>query len=57
MTMLMIKCPKTQKPLPTGIGMDKKSFETASLSTNTIAPCPHCGGAHTWDKKDVLPFT
>jgi len=56
MAMLMIKCPTTQKPVPTGIAMDKKSFETAKLFANAVQ-CPHCKQMHTWDKKDVLPFT
>jgi endogenous inhibitor of DNA gyrase (YacG/DUF329 family) len=55
MAMLMIKCPATGKPTPTGVAMDKKSFETSVLTNNTTT-CPHCKGAHMWSKKDVLPF-
>lgn len=56
MPMLMIKCPKTQKPIPTGMAVgDKKSFENSDFSNNSTS-CPACGGMHKWDKKDVLPF-
>jgi hypothetical protein len=52
---IMIKCPVTGKPLPTGIGIDKKSWENPSnqFSNNQIGPCPHCGQMHTWSKKDA----
>ena len=52
MGMVMIKCPKTGKPVPTGFGMDKGSFESSTLTNNTVSPCPACGGKHTWSKKD-----
>lgn len=53
MGMVMIKCPTTGKPVPTGIGMDKGSFEGSSLTDNTVASCPHCGADHTWSKSDA----
>lgn len=49
---VMIKCPDTGKMLSTGIGMDKASFASASLSKNGVK-CPHCGKTHIWDKKDA----
>ena len=51
--MVMIKCPKTGKPVATGIDMKIKSFETVTLRDNTFAACPACNGMHTWDKKDA----
>lgn len=53
MGMLMIRCPKTGKPVPTGFGMDKQSFASPSvvLENNSVT-CPHCGGTHVWSKKD-----
>jgi hypothetical protein len=56
MGMLFIKCPKTAKPVATGIAMDKKSFESSTLSQNSTS-CPHCNGTHVWNKADVLPLT
>jgi endogenous inhibitor of DNA gyrase (YacG/DUF329 family) len=55
MPMLTIKCPNTGKPVITGISMDKQSFATATLTDNSVS-CPHCGQAHVWTKKDVLPL-
>lgn len=48
----MIKCPKTGKPVPTGVVMDAASFATASLTGNRVK-CPHCPETHRWDKKDA----
>lgn len=53
MGQVMIRCPKTGKPLGTGVGSDKQSFEGSSFENMSIGPCPHCGGNHTWSKKDA----
>ena len=51
---IMIKCPKTQKEVCTGMKMDKADFETSKLpNNNMIMHCPHCGENHTWDKEDA----
>lgn len=52
MGMVMIKCPNTSKPIPTGIGMDKASFEASNMSGNSVK-CPKCGNIHIWDKRDA----
>lgn len=52
MPMVMIKCPKTGKDVPTGIAMDKKSFDTSQMSGNRLR-CPHCGDTHVWNKSDA----
>jgi hypothetical protein len=54
MAMLIIDCPVTHKPVPTGISTDKASFEdpTNVLTGNSVS-CPHCGQNHVWDKKDA----
>jgi endogenous inhibitor of DNA gyrase (YacG/DUF329 family) len=52
MGMLMITCPTTKKPVPTGIAMDKESFKTATLTNNSVS-CAACGKMHTWSKKDA----
>ena len=49
---LLINCPVTGKPLSTGIGIDKASFESSNFSNNSVG-CPHCGGMHTWSKGDA----
>jgi len=53
MGQVMIKCPVTGKPLPTGFNMPKASFASATLTNNSVGPCPHCGQMHTWSKADA----
>ena len=52
MPVILIKCPVTQEPLSTNMSMESESFELADLSGKSTS-CPHCGGIHTWDKKDA----
>jgi hypothetical protein len=49
---IMIKCPVTGNPVPTGMAMDKISFEspTNTIENNTVH-CPHYGQSHKWGKK------
>lgn len=52
--MVMIDCPTTGEPLPTGIAVgNRESFESSDFRDNTVGPCPHCGGYHTWSKEDA----
>lgn len=53
MPMVMIRCPKTGKDAPTGISMDKKSFESSQMSNNQLK-CPHCGEMHVWSKAQAF---
>ncbi len=52
MSQVMIRCPETGKPVATGMAMDRKSFDSATLERNSVQR-PHCGKAHTWSKKDA----
>lgn len=52
MPMVIITCPTTGKPVPTGIVMDERAFETSTLVNNSVT-CPHCKQRHTWNKKDA----
>ncbi len=56
MPMLLIKCPTTQKLIPTGMAFDKGSFESATLSNNQMR-CSACNQLHVWNKQDVVPET
>jgi hypothetical protein len=56
MPSLLIKCPTTQKLIPTGIAADKSSFESGQFSNNSVK-CAACGQIHTWNKQDVAPET
>lgn len=53
MTQVMMICPKTQKPFPVGMDMDRGTFERSSINNNSIS-CPHCQEQHTYSKKDVF---
>lgn len=54
MGMVMIKCPVTGKPVPTGFGMDRATFDNPTNQfTNNNVGCPHCGQTHTWSKPDA----
>jgi endogenous inhibitor of DNA gyrase (YacG/DUF329 family) len=53
MGMVMIVCPTTKKPVPTGIAMDKASFNSSTLTNNSVS-CPHCGKMHVWSKRDAF---
>ena len=52
MPMLFIKCPKTQKDIPTGIDVPK-DMDRSGISNNSIS-CSECGQMHTWDGKDAF---
>jgi predicted RNA-binding Zn-ribbon protein involved in translation (DUF1610 family) len=51
--MLMINCPETNIPVPTGIAMSPAALETTNLTGNSFK-CPQCGEMHTWRKKDAF---
>jgi hypothetical protein len=53
MARVMINCPDTGEPVPTGFDMNQQSFETSQMSGNSFGPCPACGQMHTWDKEDA----
>ena len=52
MAKVMIKCPIKGVAVPTGMEMDKDTFENHSdvMPGNTVGPCPACGKNHPWDK-------
>jgi hypothetical protein len=52
MAAIKIKCPKTGRPISTGMEMDRGTFEATAMVGNDVA-CPHCRERHRWDKKDA----
>lgn len=51
--MVMLTCPKTGKPFPSGVETDELSFDALATrmgaqGRNRNVPCPHCGQGHTW---------
>ncbi len=53
MARVMIICPVTKKPVPTGIAMDEQGFRTSQLIDNNTQ-CAACGQMHLWSKKDAF---
>ncbi len=51
--LLVCKNPECRKIFSSGIVMDRKSFETATLLGN-IHKCPFCGKAEKYDKPDYI---
>jgi hypothetical protein len=49
---LLVRCPSTSKLTDTG-RIEEKRWQTATLKTQKFT-CAHCGGVHTWTKKDVV---
>lgn len=50
---IFIKCPNTGRDVPTGMGMDKGSFESGNLTNNSVG-CSACGEMHIWSKEDAF---
>jgi len=51
---IMIRCPVTGKPVPTGMNVDINSFKSLEFPRNTFSPCPACGQSNSWEKKDAF---
>ena len=50
---IWITCPKTGKPVSTGMSMERASFYRSVLTGNSVR-CPHCGVTHIWAKAEVV---
>lgn len=51
---IMIRCPKTQKPIPTGIGAGNADILKNGTFSNNSVTCPECEGTHTWSGPDAF---
>jgi hypothetical protein len=49
---VMISCPVTGTPIPTGIETDQSSLDLTPPFESRIK-CPACGGEHIWSKSDI----
>jgi hypothetical protein len=49
---VLIDCPSTGNPVPTGIAMSEELFASTTMRGNSVR-CPHCQQMHTWDKEDA----
>ena len=53
MPRLMILCPRTKKPIPTGMVFSKEALDNSKLENNSVQ-CVACGQMHTWNKPDAF---
>lgn len=51
MPAIYIKCPVTNRNIPTGFAADDL---TSNVFSNNSVGCPHCRGTHTWSNKDAF---
>jgi hypothetical protein len=49
---LMIRCPKTGKPVTTGIHMDRTRFRSMIVFFSS-SYCQSCGTSHQWYARDA----
>jgi hypothetical protein len=52
MGQIAIRCPNKGEMITTGMTMDRGSFESSTISDNSVQ-CPACGETHTWSKEDA----
>src|SRR5689334_22837246 len=52
MPMVLITCPRTREPVPTGIVLDTQAFIWASLREQRTH-CARCDRNHRWSKEDA----
>jgi hypothetical protein len=52
MAMVLITCPKTRRPVATGLELDTMSFIWSTLREQRFH-CSACGRTHVWDKEDA----
>jgi hypothetical protein len=55
MANVMIRCPQTGTPVPTGIAMDFEGFKRMNMQDNVLGHCPACGADHLWQGEDAFP--
>jgi hypothetical protein len=54
MGIMMILCPVAKRWIPTGIGIDRRSFEDpTNRFINMGIVCAFCGLTHRWNKQDA----
>ena len=49
---IYVTCPRTQKPINTGIQMTAEAFEAWDFA-GAGTPCPHCGDTHQYTRAEA----
>jgi hypothetical protein len=52
MARVMIRCPVTGNPVPTG--MNVTSLDGVTMRDNVLGNCPECGRDHVWSGEDAF---
>lgn len=52
MRRVLITCPVTGRPTPTGMDYSPEAYQTAHISGHRV-DCAHCGGTHVVTKADT----
>jgi hypothetical protein len=52
-TMVVIKCPETDREIATGIITDVKRFSRLG-DGHAATHCPHCDQQHHWSRRDAF---
>ena len=52
MAMLMVRCKKCQRPVPTGFDVDYDTFQGLTHTERTLE-CPLCDEVQVWELDDV----
>lgn len=53
MPRVLITCPRTERPVYTGLNLDWSALETFESSEQVLS-CPECGERHVWSKPDAV---
>jgi hypothetical protein len=54
MALIVIKCPKRDEDVPTGMATDRTAWDRLPpLWVGEPFRCPKCGGIHRWTKEDA----
>lgn len=52
MAAILIRCPTTNRAVPTGFKADAETFESIDYYQLKFN-CPACGAVHTWSKENA----
>jgi hypothetical protein len=52
MALVMITCPNTGRPVPTGMELDPAAFDSSEFGDIHLE-CPECPEIHPWSKDDA----
>ena len=52
MSMVMFRCPRTQRAIPTELQVDRAAFQAAPVFFSQTF-CPYCHVRHEWFAKDA----